>query len=372
MNVRALLFVLAFALPCFAHPPVSVVVDARGNAYYSDLAQVWRVAPDGTRSVAVPGVHTHELYLDAHGNLFGEHLWYEGERTDKWGHYVWRRSPDGRVVKVIPPTEGFLQRYSFVRDAAGNMYRPTDDRKRVEKYAPDGKVTTVASNLKNIRWMIATAEGTLYLTDQTDLVRITLRGEAKRIAGNLAEASIWRLQFDTNHAVMGLWTDRAGNVYAAAYSEGKVRKITPGGEVTTFYESSRGWSPVGGAFAPNGDLLLLEWSRTNKARLVRIAIAPRNAGVPPAERGASRSRGAAGRRVLSRRDGGVPVTKKRARAPDGEPFRRGARAVSPSRGHAPRDNSLESDQRLVRTRWARRFCDHAASSEPVSNGRSSP
>lgn len=58
--------------------------------------------------IAVPNVHSHELALDAAGNLYGEHLWYEGERTDRWSHRIWRRSPDGGVTDVIPAREGFL------------------------------------------------------------------------------------------------------------------------------------------------------------------------------------------------------------------------------------------------------------------------
>jgi hypothetical protein len=73
MNARLIVFTFAIAVAAVAvaHPPVSVVLDAQGNAYYSDLDQVWKVAPDGTKTVAVPHVHTHELYLDAQGNLYG-------------------------------------------------------------------------------------------------------------------------------------------------------------------------------------------------------------------------------------------------------------------------------------------------------------
>lgn len=271
MNMRFLLL-LALALPLVAHPSVSVVVDAQGNAYYSDLAQVWKVAPNGTKTVAVPGVHTHELYLDPQGNLYGEHLWYEGEATDKWGHYVWRRSPDGRVTKIIPNREGFRTTYSFVRDAAGNMYWANRDRQRIEKVAPNGASTVVASNLKNVRWMIAEGDGTLHLIDGADLVRVSPKGAATGVVTKVATPSIFRLQIGTQHAVMGLWTDRAGNVYAAAYANGKVKKITRDGTMTVFAESAGGWSPVGGAFAPNGDLVLLEWSATNKARLRRLGV----------------------------------------------------------------------------------------------------
>lgn len=267
--MRVRLFVLAFvAVTASAHPPVSVVVDRHGNAYYSDLHHVWRVAPDGTAAAVVRNVHTHELYLDAHGNLYGEHLWYEGERTDKWGHDYWRRSPDGRFVKLIADREGFPRDYSFVRDAAGNMYRASQDRKRVEKRAPDGRTTVVATGLKNIRWMIGAADGTLHLIDELDLVRIDPKGKVTRVVRKVARGSL--IPFGAQHSVMGLWTDRAGNVYAASYAEGKVKRITPGGTMTVFAESHGGWKPVGGAFAPSGDLLLLEASPANEIRLRRI------------------------------------------------------------------------------------------------------
>src|SRR5437764_1161323 len=92
------------AVSAQAHPAVAVVFDSRGNVYYSDLAQVWRVATNGERSVVVPHVHTHELYMDAGDNLYGEQLRYDEPR---WLHYFWRRSPDGRIERVVPEHETF-------------------------------------------------------------------------------------------------------------------------------------------------------------------------------------------------------------------------------------------------------------------------
>ena len=78
-----LAIVLRAVLPVQAHPGVGIVQDSAGNIYYTDLKQVWKLAPDGKKSVAVPNVHTHELCLDGEDNLFGEHLWYEGDATKK-------------------------------------------------------------------------------------------------------------------------------------------------------------------------------------------------------------------------------------------------------------------------------------------------
>src|SRR5262245_46318780 len=84
----ALLLLLLLPLPAVAHPGVGIVQDARGNIFYTDLTQVWKISPDGRKTVAVPNVHTHELSLDMAGNLYGEHLWFDGA-TSKWRHRVW-------------------------------------------------------------------------------------------------------------------------------------------------------------------------------------------------------------------------------------------------------------------------------------------
>ena len=72
-----------------AHPGIGIVKDSKGNIYYTDLKQVWKISLDGSKKVVVNDVHTHELYIDPQDNLFGEHLWYNGEAANTWGHYVW-------------------------------------------------------------------------------------------------------------------------------------------------------------------------------------------------------------------------------------------------------------------------------------------
>ena len=81
--MRALIVVLTFLIGstiAFAHTGIGIVMDKHGNVYYTDLKQIWKISPDGTKRIVVPNVHTHELYLDSLGNLYGEHLRYEGEQ----------------------------------------------------------------------------------------------------------------------------------------------------------------------------------------------------------------------------------------------------------------------------------------------------
>ncbi len=251
-----------------------MVIDSRGNVFYSDLKQVWRISPDGNKSVAVPNVHTHELYLDAKDNLYGEHLWYNGERLDTWGHYVWRRSPDGRVERIIGPRGGFLSNYSFVRDAAGNMYWADRSANTIRKRTPDGAIVAMArANFNDIRWMTVTPEGTVYLIDRLDLVRVTPDGKVTTIAHDLSSGSILRplTLIGTRHRLMGLWTDRAGNVYVADNAGRAVKRVARDGRVSVVVRSHVPWSPTGGVFDRDGNLWLLEYGDITRVRVRKIA-----------------------------------------------------------------------------------------------------
>ena len=262
---RAALFVISvlMAATLRAHPGIGIVVDSRGSVFYTDLRQVWRLAPSGQLSIAVPAVHTHELMLDAKDNLYGEHLWYEGDATKKWQHYFWRRTPDG-VVEVFAPThEAFRapERFTLVRDRAGNMYdADREHNNAIVKIAPDGKRLVIArGNFRDIRWMAASPEGTVYFIDSTDLLRVAPDGRVTTLARNLSRRRLIRPDIGEHHLVMGLWSDRRGNVYVADYAGGLVKQVAASGRVTVVAESHLPWSVTGGTFAPNGDLWLLEY-----------------------------------------------------------------------------------------------------------------
>jgi sugar lactone lactonase YvrE len=263
----------------FAHPGVGIVEDSRGAIYYTDLKQVWRVAPDGSKTVAVPGVHTHELWMDAQDNLYGEHLWYDGEEKDTWGHRVWRRRADGRIEDYIAARTGFRDDHDdfhFVRDASGTMYWVDRGVKgapsAVRKRAPGGPAVTIArARFENVRWMTVMSDGVVYLMNLFDLVRIDPGGTVRTVAKRIVENRRSFLGSIDQHAVMGLWTDRPGNVYAAVYADGLVKRFTPDARASVVARSPRPWGPTGGLVASDGALWLLEGSPTNQARARRVA-----------------------------------------------------------------------------------------------------
>lgn len=273
--MRRFLVILLFPLSTMAHPGIGIVQDSQGAVYYTDLQQVWRIKSDGQKEVAVPHVHTHELYIDSNDNLYGEHLWYNGERENTWGHYVWRFSSRGVLDTLEGPKEGFLEDYSFVRDGAGNMYwveRNTVS--RFKKRAPDGTIALLAEGkFKNVRWIHATQEGILYFTDLTDLYQINRNGSIKLLVKDITQQSAGFAGAGRTHALFGIWTDGAGLIYVADFSDQVVKRITPNGRVENLYHSNGSWSPTGGLFDREGNLWLLEVSRTKEVRVRKIGAA---------------------------------------------------------------------------------------------------
>lgn len=267
---------LTAAAPARAHPGVGIVMDGRGNVFYTDLKQVWRIAPDGLRSVAVAGVHTHELYIDAAGVLYGEHLWYEGERTDKWGHRVWQRTPAGAVSDIVPARPGFLTDYgySFVRDGAGAMYWVEREHGNLfRKRATSGAVSDVArcADCRDIRWMMVTPGGTIYFEDLYDLRAIGPDGRVRLLVKRLATRTLLQNVSEDRHALMGLWSDASGNIYVADAAGRRIARVSPAGNVTTVATSPLGWVPTGGLVSATGDLWVLEYRVTGAVRVRRIS-----------------------------------------------------------------------------------------------------
>ncbi len=208
-------------------------MDRQDNVFYTDLVHVWKQTPAGVRSIAVRDVHTHELSLDAAGNLYGEHAWYT-EATN-WGYYIWCRRPDGKISKVIPDTKEFWKDYGFARDRQGTLYWMTDvgKQQQIRCKTAKGTVRTLATGqFGPAHWVTCSPNGTVYFLQGDLLYRLSPGGKPKRLSGHLCRQPI------ANHALMGLWTDAAGRVYVANARENIVQRITPDGTVRTVARSS--------------------------------------------------------------------------------------------------------------------------------------
>lgn len=292
--MRLLLTLALLTATALAHPGIGVVVDKAGNVYYTDLKQVWRLAPDGTKTVVVPNVHTHELHLEADGTLYGEHVTYTGPQdgSGKYHFRVWKRTADGRVADVVPLTEGFRTHHSFVRDAAGNSFiagegegdtkrnfvRRVDSRGRSTRLAGGGPASAdgagLAAGFRNIRWMAIGRDQKVYVIDGQALRRVDpATGTVATLVRDLSKFSPDPLQRGSGHALMGLTADTQGNVYVACHTCACVKKVGRDGRVTIFSRSTGGWAPTGVALSPAGDKAwVLEWKAVSDVRVRVVGL----------------------------------------------------------------------------------------------------
>ena len=257
-----------------AHPGIGIVMDSKGNVFYTDLNHVWKISTKGERSIALRDVHTHELYIDEADYLYGEHEWYEGELTDKWGNYVWRLSNDGVFEKIIPDVEGFLDNNTLVRDHENNTYwvEKSDEHDILKKQTLSGQNCFVTHHqFEDIRWMyFSKHDNNLYVVDHLTIKKVTPDGNVIIIADNLKEAKISFDGVADRHYVYGMWSDEKKNLYVAVYGAGHVKKINPNGKLTTIFESDTFWSPCGGLMNPDGTHWIMEFSKRNRTRVRKI------------------------------------------------------------------------------------------------------
>jgi len=205
----------------------SVAVDATGNVYTADPDNnlVVRISPAGVLTVvAGNGISGYSgdggpatsarldspggVALDSTGNLY---------IADRWNYCIRKVSPAGIITTVAgggyysdlgdggPATSARLDSPGGVAvDSAGNLYIADERHNRVRKVSPGGTIATVAG----------------------DGFQDTLG--YGRFSGDGGPATSASLAWPSGVAV-----DSAGNLYIADARNNRVRKVSPGGIITT-------------------------------------------------------------------------------------------------------------------------------------------
>jgi serine/threonine protein kinase len=198
--------------------PNNVAVDHAGNVYVADTGNntIRKISPNGA-------VSTLAGISGSHGSADGT-----GDEARFW-------APFGIAV-----------------DHASNVYVADTANNTIRKITPNGIVSTLAGLAghpgsnddlgANARfrnpWSVAADDtGNVFVADMSnDTIRkitpagvvITLAGQAGMTGS--ADGAGGQARFNAPHAVV---TDRAGNVYVSDSVNGTIRKITPGGVVST-------------------------------------------------------------------------------------------------------------------------------------------
>lgn len=273
------LFFIALLLPLLGmgHPGIGIVKDSRGNIYFTDLHDVWKIT-NGSKRIIVPNVHTHELYIDQRDYLYGEGSRYD-DRENKFYHYLWRYGTGGKVDTVMGMKEAYLRHdFSLARDEEGNEYYlkrflvPHTDTNHIYRKSPEGKETVWATgNFKSVNWLHPQEDGKVLYVSNNAIYSVDSTGNIQLVKAHVANAKPSFNFSKTNMMIWGIWQDHEKNIYAALYSNQSVVKIDTRGILTHIYTSKSNWAPLNGVLDNDNNLWVLESSDKNEIRVVEIA-----------------------------------------------------------------------------------------------------
>jgi sugar lactone lactonase YvrE len=255
--------------------PHGVAVDAAGNLYVADLGNhcIRKITPEGTVTTLAgsgiagfaDGIGTAAQFsgptgvaLDAAGNVYV---------ADTYAQRIRKITPNGTVTTLAGSgasgfggsvgggfadgpgsTAKFYLPKSVAVDASGNVFVADDINSRIRKVTPAGIVTTLAGSTAGFAdgtgatakfnrpsGIAIDASGNLYVADEFNsrIRKITPTGTVSTLAGStsgFADGDGITARFNRP---TGITVDDAGNVYIAEAENGRIRKITPTGTVST-------------------------------------------------------------------------------------------------------------------------------------------
>ncbi len=251
---------LLLAIGADAHPSWGLVVDRQGRIYFGDVDSnsVWRTSPGGPVAQVVAGKHSHELFMDENGNLYGEHVYYDAA-NDKWIRSLWKLTEQGQMEELLAPTADVPRGIGLLMDKLGNHYGFAISADGNQEYvlvkkAPDGSLANLAGSqsgyadgkgseakFKAVQAKVFGPDGAIYITDGACVRRIAMDGQVTTPGGNPLGA----VEQGEHPRLLGLTVDPSGNIYVADYEAHLIRRISPDGSVTTAFESGSLWSPSG-------------------------------------------------------------------------------------------------------------------------------
>ncbi len=278
--------------------PSGVATDSSGNVYVADNSNhtIRKVTPggvvttiagsagssgtaDGTGSAA-RFFFPNSTAVDSGGNVYV---------ADTGNHTIRKVTPSGEVTTIAgfarssgnADGTGSAARFNtpigVAVDSSGNVYVGDRNNHTIRKVTPGGVVTTLAGSagssgnadgtgsaarFNSPRGVTVDSSGNVYVADRNNhtIRKVTPGGVVTTLAGSAGSSgsadgagSAARFSFPNGTAV-----DSSGNVYVADINNYTIRKVTPGGVVTTLAGSAGsrgiedGTASAARFFAPNG------------------------------------------------------------------------------------------------------------------------
>jgi sugar lactone lactonase YvrE len=258
------------ARDAMGHPGCGIVVDAKGQVFFQDIAgrAIWKIDPQGRLSKYSDRMGGHWMALDADGSFSRANI----------PHFE-RITPDGETPALVVADGG--SPIAVSRD--GNPFylcgfSRTEPTKPggplIGRVSPEGKLTVLAPGLREtveklggITGLAAGRDGCLYAACPSAVLKVGPDGTASTLVHPVAVEGCDEDFPDDNPnfplpALRGLAVDTKGTVYAAATGCHCVVRIARDGKVDVVLKAERPWSPTGVA-VHGGDVYVLEYTNAN-------------------------------------------------------------------------------------------------------------
>ena len=272
-GIRVLSLLIALdSATVFAHPGAGIVVDLRGQIYFTDTgAGVWKVDRQG-RLTRHPGQAIHWMAID------------------KRGAFAQRDIPPGVAghLSLIGPDPSLIQSSDFPiavgRDSSLFYPQADGDRVKIMRMAPGGSPAVFAAlppirevdpegELKNVPWINGLAAGpggSLYYAERDAVRRISAEGSVSLVAGNVTvpgctpPPALEGSRIGTGLRGLDVMAD--GTIFVAASGCKALLKIGPRGVVEVALGAEAAWTPTGVAISGDDVYVLEYWYPKSERR----------------------------------------------------------------------------------------------------------
>lgn len=265
----ALVFIDLVSPAIMAHPGSGIAVDRQGQVYFLDTGSgLWRIDRRG-----------HVTHLSR--TLFH---WLAIDEDDCFANTQFPSGPLGEIIKVgTNPTVLLSSDYPIAIGRDGNLYYPSGPagNLRLMRMEPSGSSSVVVAlppmangrALPHIGGIVASADGSLYYTEDGAIRRISALGQIGAVVTVQAPATLPSIPATDEHPYLrGLALDAQTVIYVADSGDARLLKITPNGRITTVVQTQSPWAPTAVALFGR-EVYVLEYLHT--ARDVRRDWLPR-------------------------------------------------------------------------------------------------
>ena len=164
----------------------------------------------------------------------------------------------------------FLNPKDIVKDTFGNLFVLDNGNNAIRKITPSGTISThVTYSQFNLGRSIAIdANNNLYVSTNGAIYKISQINPTDIVIATFAGGYIGESPFPIFEQLRGLTFDALGNLYVADYTNSQIKKITPTGQISTYYSTGI-QAPISLAFNSEGVLYVSQNSSGGNTAIVK-------------------------------------------------------------------------------------------------------